>query len=226
MRRVPCRRKAHGKTIAWWVDASDTALLTLKWHRSRIALWDAQTAFSRSLFSQLRDLALSGIAEDGRLPTRIAGPGWKPHKLSNGNGMQLHERFADIYGTFNKGIQQAISRAWAASSMITRSKVVSFSWRVRAPVRVVRITAASLITSATACCCLCRSSLPRLRSSRRMSPRVRLSFAFRSLLFKTCGKDSFHNEKTQKKWRSNAHECYIPSSLYALRWRAHYCPLS
>ena len=88
--------------------------------------------------------------------------------------------------TFKIAIQQAISRAWAASSIITTSKAVSCSWRVSAPVRVVKITVESFITSATACCCLWRSSLPRARSSLLISPRDRRSLAFKSLLLSTC----------------------------------------
>lgn len=101
---------------------------------------------------------------------------------------EIHdERFVciDIHA-FNSAIQQATSKAWAASSMMTTSKVVSRSCRERAPVRVVKMTVESLITSATACCCRWRSSLPRARSSLRISPLDRRSFAFKSLLFRAC----------------------------------------
>lgn len=80
--------------------------------------------------------------------------------------------------TFSRAIQHAISSAWAASSIITKSNEVLSSLRENAPVKVVNTTSAFLITSVTANCCLLRSSLERVRSSFWISRLEFLSLAF------------------------------------------------
>lgn len=94
--------------------------------------------------------------------------------------------------TFSRGIQHAISSAWAASSIITKSNEVLSSFLEKAPIKVVNITSALLSTSVTASCCLLRSSLDRVLSSLCMSFLVFLSLVFRSFPFNAWKNRLYH----------------------------------